>query len=179
MGRFNVTTVIRGHWKSLSFGDSGEHTDRHAQAVFLGVPGVLALAMAYFQWELKQPAALLTAVSLLISGALSVFAQMVSIRGKLADREGEWVERRQESLDETVNHLLAAVLVAILDAVALVVGMNVSAGGGISWWFAWAPAFLTAYLALLLLVCVPRLYSAYTTTFEVPKHLDGSHREVR
>ncbi|WP_169165159.1 hypothetical protein [Cellulomonas taurus] len=179
MSRFDISAVIRGHWKSLSFGEAGVGKDRLAHVVFLGVPGVLAALTLALRWELNQPAALLTAVALLISGALSVFAQMVGLRARLAERDGEWVERRREGLDETVNHLLAAVLVAIVDAIVLVVGMNVGGTGHVPWYIAWAAIFLTAYLGLLLLVCVPRLYSAYTTTFSVPPHLDGWHSSMR
>ncbi|TRW47160.1 hypothetical protein [Georgenia yuyongxinii] len=123
MERFNFWPVLYGHWKALR---PEGNTRLDPRAVFIGIPGLLMALSLSLKWELSAPAALLTAVSLLIGGALTVFAQMIGLRTRIRDDlDPEWVAARFDALDETVNHLLSAVLVAIADAVLLVIYMNV------------------------------------------------------
>jgi hypothetical protein len=176
---FNVSAVWRGHWSAL-----GRNSLFHGvpiRALFVVAPLGLGGVALWQCWTLSAPAGLLTGVSILIGGALTVFAQLVGLRTRLrTDLDEEWMAAQRDALDETVAHLLTAVLFAIVDATILVLGMNLAAPDGhVPTPITAATLALSSYLVLLLVLCVPRLYSAYTTGFVVAKHLDGHHRGLR
>lgn len=173
MRRFDLSAVFHGHWKSLAA--SGGWRD--ARLIFIGLPGALLALGIGFEWLLPAPGAMLTGVSLLIGGALTVFAQLVGLRSRLrTDLDEDWVEGEFDALDETVNHLLMAVLVAVLAAVLLVSYMSVPATTPVASVLAAGALASCCYLVLLLVVCVPRLYYSYISAFNPSARVNGHHR---
>lgn len=126
MQLLDVFAVLRGHWKSLT-PEAGSPRLDDARLVFACAPGAFFVLALLFSWHLSAPTPFLTAVSLLIGGSLTVFAQLVNLRSRIRDDlDDEWVEKEKGAVDQTVNHLLTAVLFAIATAALLVVYMNVA-----------------------------------------------------
>ncbi|MFE3552579.1 hypothetical protein ACFXN2_28370 [Streptomyces kronopolitis] len=182
LDRFNVTPILRGHWKGLTNGQYLVYRpDFTARAIFL-TP--LAL-FGYLLWSgasLKSPAALLTGAALLAGGMLSAFTHLSTLRLKITEwDEGGSAGRFQmerDMLDETAAHLLTGSLACVLDAASLVIGMNASLDkqGHLTGFWAALSAAISSYVLLIFVVILPRLYSAYVEINGVAKNLSGFTR---
>jgi hypothetical protein len=186
MGRLSITPVFRGHWKGLS-NDRGTqtHPDWLTRG-FLLVPAVgVAAAAFYLEWTFHAGAALLAGVALLAGASLAVFAQLAALRVRLSERREEaWLDVERDGIDEAVAHLLTAFALCIVNAMLLVIGMNVgvgdtaatSASPEIGPPFFPLIAGISYYTAVLFLLLVSKLYSAYVETNRVRRELDGFDR---
>ncbi len=187
--RFNLSPVFRGQWKSLSQGSGeGARPDWVARAAVFGVPLVAGVTGGVARWQLASPGVLLTAVALLAGTSLAVFAQLSTLRLKLTEwrtsRGSQADDVDKEALDESVAHLLAATMVCLIDVVVLVVGIMATptpdhpepgaAGPPLPLWASTVAITLSAYIALVMVMLIPRLYSAYNRPNHVAEHLDGS-----
>jgi hypothetical protein len=181
-GRLLPTSLIRGHWKSLTFyRDDEPRPDYVARVIVLGVPLATGVLMFVFGARLFAPAALLSGLALLAGGLLAAFGQLSSLRLRLTERmvsEDDGQRTDRDYLDETAAHLLLAAYGAAVTAAVLVVGMNfgldkhgVLTGG----WAAIATA-LAAWVVVLFLIALPRLYTAYVSINSVRDALNGTHK---
>lgn len=178
MNRFEVRPVFRGHWKGLTNGLGSDcKPDWFARATLVLIPvGVAALSLV-LGWKIAQPAPLLGGVSLLAGGLLGAFAQLSSLRLKVSEwtehDDDKWLVER-ELLDETAAHVLLAALLCAVDATLLVIATSTtSASDGLpSGWTATIGA-ISVYVALMFIICIPRLYSAYVQINSVADHLNG------
>jgi hypothetical protein len=180
--RFNPTPLFRGHWRGLSVdtatGTATAYTDLAARVVFAVVPLGLVVCSYLLHWELKAPGPLLSGVSLLAGGLLASFGQLTSFRQRLYDSmvfEGDGEAMDRNMVDETVAHLLLAAFLCGIDAALLVIGLNVSkTGASVTGLLGAAIIGVSAYIGILFLVAVPRLYVAYATYNKVSRHISGT-----
>lgn len=179
--RLNFVPILRGHWKGLTLGNQvGNVPDRGVRLVLL-----LALALvvpAYiFDWTLAAPEALLAAVAILAGGLLTGFGFLAMVRVRLQDRDpraGTASQRAKDLLDESVGHLMAAMLACLVDATVLALGVNMAAGadeplGGVA---AALAIGLSAYVAVSFLLLLTRLYATYVDAVKVRPALSGLSR---
>lgn len=180
--RFDPRPLLRGHWKSLldaNYEDS-IRPDRAARVLLALVPVGLTVAALVFDWTIKAPTPLLSGVALLAGALVGSFGSMSTLRLKLT----EWAEdndsrfqAERDMIDETVAHLLTAALLCAVTAVVLVVGTNTANDKGeVTGVLAAATIALGTYVALLFILSLPRLYSAYVTINSVRPRLNGFDR---
>ncbi len=168
--RLSPKAVWRAHLRGLTKHPTGA-PDTSARAAVYGLP-VLATVLAFvLEAKLRQAGVLLAGASLLAGTLLASFGQLATLRGKVSDR----LQVRRvalDALDETTAHVLMAVYAAVLLAATLGTATSLSAGavGGVA---AALALGLGAWLLLLVLLVVPRLYQAYTYAFDVSPELDG------
>ena len=199
--RFNLVPIVKGHWKSLAnVNKLGEHVG--ADVVTRSVLGVLSVGAAVWVYladvAFAAPAALLSGFALLSGVLLSVFAQLASMRIRLTDSNDSSNRTRvlKDSLDESVAHVLVAALLGLLASMTIVISMAMyeppvpAATAGLAaetgrspdpeivGWPAVVVAGIAAYEALLLVMVIGRLYSAYTRVNDVSPELDG-HKSNR
>ena len=186
MSRFNPRQLVRGHWNSLSTdGDDATSAmpDVASRVIFAVVPAGCVIASYVWHWKIGAPTALLSGVALLAGGLLGAFGQLATMRTKMTERrlfEGDAEATDRNMIDETVAHLLLAALLCGVDAVLIIIGLN-TAKNPATLTGLWADAVIgvSAYVALLFLVSVPRLYSAYVQYNEVSPHLLRSRSRRR
>lgn len=183
MERFDLRPLFRGQLKSLKLAArQGRPYDYFAIAILYGVPVALLTAALIGDWHLSAPMPLLTAVALLAGGTLSAFGSLSTLRLKLTEwsenQDGKDVHR--DSLDESVAHLFMVALACVIDAALLVIGLNVSRGApntpmqdAVVGWPAAIAIAVTAYIFLVFVMVLPRLYWAYTRMNRVSPRLDG------
>lgn len=187
LDRLNVAPVFRGQWKGLTQGGTRDRdhpsADWAARIVLYGAPVVVFLVVLLRGGQLRAPEALLTGVAILTGGLLTVFGALATYRLRLGEVEtydpGSANDR--DGLDESVAHLLSAALACVIDAVVLVVGLNLSPDDATS--ITGIPAAIAAgvstYVALIFVIAIQRLYTAYTVISRVPDHLNGFARRGR
>lgn len=168
--RLSPKAVWRAHLRGLTKHPTGAPDTVTRLAVY-GIPVVVALLALVLNAQLRQAGVLLAGASLLAGTLLASFGQLAALRGKVSDR----LEVRRvalDALDETTAHVLMAVYAAILLAATLGTATSLSAGAvcGVA---AAGALGLAAWLLLLVLLVVPRLYQAYTYAFDVSPELDG------
>lgn len=134
MARFDLSPIVRGHWKGLTNGvGDAACPDWPARLTLVLVPGFIVGATILLDWHLSQPAPILAGISLLAGALLGAFAQLSTLRLKLTEwseaaKPERWrVER--ELIDETAAHILMAATLCAVDAALLIVAMNVTANG--------------------------------------------------
>lgn len=180
--RLDLRPIIVGQWRGLSKGlPPNIKPDWLSRViVFLGPLALLAVSLV-FSWNVVAPTALLSGAALLAGGLLSAFSYLSTLRMKVTEWSEDSPERWQTEramLDETAAHLLAAVTSCIILAVLLVAGMNTSqlpqnVFGGVLAAVCYA---VGSYIVLIFLVCIPRLYNAYTELNQVSNELSGFTR---
>lgn len=181
-GRLLPTSVIRGHWKGLSFyRDDKIRPDIAVRAVVVVVPLAVGAAMLLFHGRLMAPTALIAGLSLLAGGLLASFGQLSTLRLRLSERaeyDGDGQQTDRDFLDETVSHLLAAAYGAAVTAALLVVGMNfgLDSSGAVTDWWAAVPAALGTWVVIVFLIAIPRVYEAYVGMNSVRDALSGTHK---
>jgi hypothetical protein len=181
--RFDVRPVFRGHWKGLTLFNTSPRLPDWTARLTLAVPAILIVTCSLWRdWKLAAPAALLAGVSLLTGGTLSVFSHLSTLRLRLTDRlEQQALDIERDSLDESVAHLLTATLLCVADAATIVIGMNFghdTKGSTVDGVWAALALGISSYIALLFVVLVPRLYSAYIEINQVPSYMDGFDRST-
>jgi hypothetical protein len=168
--RLSPTAVWRAHLRGLTKHPTGR-PDVFARTAVYGLPVLVAVLAYVLEARLRQAGVLLAGASLLAGTLLASFGQLATLRGKISER----IEVRRvalDALDETTAHVLVAVYAAILLAATL--GTATSLTAGAVYGLAAALALgLGAWLLLLVLLIVPRLYQAYTYAFDVSPELDG------
>lgn len=182
--RFNPMPLLRGHWRGLTVdgpdGTTVSAKDVIARAVFFLVPVVLMVIAYLDHWHLKATGPLLSGVALLAGGLLASFGQLTGFRQRLFESmafEGDGEATDRNMVDETVAHLLLAAFLCGVDAIILVVALNTSKDGStVGGPVATLAIGVSAYIALLFLVAVPRLYIAYATYNKISSHISGTHR---
>jgi hypothetical protein len=182
--RFNLGPLLIAHWKCLSYETSDGVTKGDWPArLGLLVPALAAgIALPAFHGSLSNVGSLLAADALLASSLLAVFAQISTLRVKYSDRyQGglPLTDTDKDAMDESATHLLFAVMLAFVNASVLVVALAWSSDGGsrITGPLAGISTALFVYMALLLLMLLPRLLHAYTTVNDVRDDLSGFHRK--
>lgn len=179
-GRLDLRPILRGHWRGLTDGRvSSARPDWVTRALLLG--SLLLLPLGWrCGWTLAAPGPLLSGVALLAGALVGSFGTMTTLRLKLADIadvEDEALAPERDLLDESVSHILLAAAVAAATAAALVVGTNVAdPGQPVTGFWASLAIALSAYLLLLFMMILPRLYAAYVQINRVRPELNGQYR---
>lgn len=178
--RFDVTPLLRGHWKGLVDGRFEQyHPDYLARAIMF-LPVAMGLVSFFADWKITAPAPLLSAVALLAGALVGSFSNLSTWRLKLSewsDGDDDRFVVQKAMLDETAAHLLTAALVCALTALALVIGTNtVDKQGHVTGLLAAVIIALGTYVLLLFILCLPRLYAAYVELNRVPDRLSGFAR---
>jgi uncharacterized membrane protein len=133
-------------------------------------------------WQLPAAGSLLAGCALLSGATLSAFSAISTLRLRLTDRiDDESLDMTRDALDESVAHILMVSLLTIVDSVVIVIGLNAApsinaAGlpsGGIQGWLAAVAIGISAYVAILFMITLPRLYYAYVKIQKVPKKMSG------
>ncbi|WP_314178110.1 hypothetical protein [Streptomyces winkii] len=177
--RFNVAPILRGHWKGLSDGEYSKWRPDRTSRALLVAPAAVFLFMLSSDGVLKSPTPLLTGVALLAGGMLSAFTHLSALRLKITEwnieRDTPEFSTEKDSLDESAAHLLAGALVCILDAATLVIGMNIALrkDGALTGFWAALASGLSAYVFLVFVAILPKLYSAYVDINRVKGELSG------
>lgn len=180
--RFSVRNVFAAHWKGLSEPsdnpDDKPTPDKTARAILVVIPLLSAVAVGGLRITLSSPAIVVAALSLLTGSLLTVFTQLSTLRLKLT----EWYDRDdlehrtdKDGIDESVAHVLTAALFA-LTATFVAVGATVLGDTQhpvINGIISAIIVGLVAYVLLLLIILIPRLYSAYIAVHDVDDNLNG------
>ncbi|MGI9149857.1 MAG: hypothetical protein ACR2IK_25485 [Chloroflexota bacterium] len=152
-----------------------------ARWTLTAVPLALVVASLWWHWKLRSPDALLAGVALLAGSLLAAFGQVASWRERLRDAYRDYEPPpaaviRQDAIDETATHLLLAAYLSGAEALLIVIGSNVSVDheGNLTGILAAACIALGAYLMLLFLIAVPRLYDGYVEVNAVRRELSGN-----
>jgi hypothetical protein len=198
-GRFDLRPIFRGHWRGLTDGRTrNDKPDWASRLVLLSAFCLLPVGYV-LDWKLGAPGPLLAGVALLAGALIGSFGTMTTLRLKIAELGGpddEGLEPERDLLDESVSHVLLAALVAATDAVALVIGTNTAATapivgvtkaaaaastapGTVTGFWASAAIALSAYLFLIFVMLLPRLYAAYVQLNNVRDGLNGQNRRRR
>lgn len=185
LARFNPSPIWNAHLKGLM---NRKYTterpvgvpDAAARALLYVAPLVAGVVMFFFDGKVAGTDGLLAAAGIFTGALFMAFTQVASWRQMLSDRrhEREVAEVAQrDSLDEAVAHLLMAMYASVALAVVIVSGRNFAdAEGRLTSGWAAATAALGVYTALLLLIVMPKLYSAYVEINEVDDEMSGLSR---
>lgn len=177
--------LIRGHWKVLSVpaANLSVRSDRAARLTLVALPIALLVVSVKFKWTLKSPDAVLAGVALLAGSLLAAFGQVAAWREKVRDLYRDYTPSQaaiiqQDGIDETATHLLMAAYLSGVEAMLIILGSNIAINqaGAITGFMAAVVISLGAYLLLLFLLTVPRLYTAYVEVNSVRKELSGQDR---
>lgn len=178
--RFNPAPAFKGHYRALwNRKYEGEERSRSFDwwaLVILFLPPVgLATACLIGGWKLDQVSPVLDGVALLTGGLLAAFAQIASWRDRLTARRTTHERSdaaRRDAMDEAVSHILVAVYLCLFDLALLVAAVNVGSDQA-SRWTSGGIVFLSVYLAMVLLMVLPKLYSVYVVENDVDDDLSG------
>jgi len=180
--RLLPVALFRAHWKGLSFyRDDAARADIATRVVLVALPVISGIAMWVLAGRLLAPAAVLTGLALLAGGLVAAFGQLSTLRLRLTERmtdehDGQRTDR--DFLDETAAHLLTAAYGAAVTAAVLALGMNfaLDAEGALTGSWAAVATALAAWVVLVFLVAIPRMYEAYANINKVRDVLSGTHR---
>ena len=191
--RFGVTSLIRGHWKTLTLRDpdAGEQEayppDLWTRSVVALVPAIAAIAGATFtqdtglmQVDASWVGVVIAAAALLSAALLGAFSLLGQWRARLNQRahDSSAYAKKEWPLRALIDEAVATTLMGVLDsAVIMALALIAAAASG---WVALALVGLTVgvgvHLGLLFVLLVVCLYSAYTQSEEVPESLDCHFR---
>lgn len=180
--------------------------DWRTRSVLLGVSAGVLAATYILGWQVASPSATLSAMALLSAGLLGVFTQLSALRIRLTSQpEDTWLDVERDGIDEAVAHVLFAFLLCIINSALLVIALNTipttaPANCGVppqmvdptlatppvscsippqvldSWWSGPILA-IGSYIVLMLIILIPKLYSAYVEMNEVRRELNGFHKK--
>jgi len=183
--RFNPTDIVVAHLKGLK---NRRYTtvrpvglaDRAARYVLYGLPVVAGVAMVLLGGTVAGPEGILAGIAVLTGALFMAFTQVATWRERFTERrhvrEAAEVNQR-DSLDEAVAHLLMAMYASLLLVVVLVVGANFTdKDGNLIGAFAGVTAAIGLYIVLLLMIILPKLYTAYASINEVDDEMSGLYR---
>lgn len=125
-GRFDLRPLIRGVVDGLrKRRDSGtEPADVRTRIVLVAVPVAVGAAVGITGTDMAAADQFLAAVALFLGALLTVFGQIAAWRDRLAARRRRTDGVDLRALNETVAHILLAVIVTLATACALVVRAN-------------------------------------------------------
>lgn len=179
--RFSARHIWNAHFKGLknrNFGGTAVGVaDVFARTVLYGAPVALA-ALAYWQGAtIAAVDGLLAAAGVLAGGLFMAFTQVAAWRDRYTERwsRRETSEKPQRySLDETVAHILMATYGCFALLVMVLVGANfANEDGDLVGVFSALVIAVGAYIVLLMLVILPKLYTAYAVTHELDDEMSG------
>ena len=183
--RFSPLPLLRGHWRVLSvpIANLRVRPDRVARLTLVLLPVILLAVAVKFKWTLKSPDAVLAGVALLAGSLLAAFGQVAAWREKVREIYRDYTPSQasviqQDGIDETATHLLVAAYLSGIEAMLLIIGANVAVNkaGALTGLMAALVIALGAYILLLFLLTVPRLYTAYVEVNSVRRELSGQGR---
>ena len=177
--RILPTSLIRGQWRVLTNRDlEGRSSPDAVARIFTYVIPLAAAVWVFIRGSLGAPEALLSAMSLFAAGLLTSFAHLSTWRDRLTERaeslpDADALDR--DHLDETAAHLAAAAYGSIACAISLVVAMNTRPEGqeALQGLAAAIPTAFGTYVAVIMLIALPRLYQAYTSLNNVRPEMSG------
>lgn len=180
--RFSVRSVFAAHWKGLSkppeLAGGIPESDKGAKLLLILGPIFAAVAVGGLQVQLSSPGVIVAALSLLTGSLLTVFTQLSTLRLKLTEwYDPDDVEHRadKDAIDESVAHVLTAALISLTATMFAVAAVVVADSelpilqGGV----AAVLVALIAYVLLLLVMLIPRLYGAYVSVHDIDDSLNG------
>ena len=155
-------------------------SDRIARAALYGLPLAAAVTMIVGGGTVAGGDGILAAAGIFAGAFFMGFTQVATWRERFTERregrEQSEVHQR-DSLDESVAHLLMAIYASIGLAVVLVVGQNFAdEKDRLTGAWAAASAGLGLYLVLLVMIVLPKLYTAYAGINKVDDEMSGLHR---
>ncbi|QRY61510.1 hypothetical protein JVX90_13920 [Gordonia sp. PDNC005] len=184
--RFNLRPLFAGHWKTLSIDQHDEEESTKPDwlaRIGLLLPAVtVGLVMWCNEGRLANPGAILAGASLMSGTLLAVFAQIASLRLKLADRfeRGyKGADADKDALDESVSHILFAALLTFVSAAVITIALSMAPpeSRAITGFPAALAGALLSYVLLLILMLLPRLLYAYNRVNKVRSQLNGFYKE--
>lgn len=182
--RFSPRHIWNAHVKGMRNRDfnTGDDTpsaapDLIARCVLYGLPTLLGLAAYRFGATIVAVDGVLAAAGLLAGGLFMAFTQVAAWR----DRYTERVDRREisekpqrYSLDEAVAHILMATYGCFALVVVTVIGANFAdEKGSLDGIFSALGITIGAYVLLLMLIILPKLYASYAITHAVAEDMSG------
>lgn len=183
--RFSAIYVWRGHKKGLMDRDFRAEQpvgvpDPLARTVLYGVPLLLGVVAYWLGAAIAAVDGLLAAAGVLASGLFMAFTQVAAWRDRYTERmvSREASEKPQRfALDETVPHILMATYACFLLLVVVVVGANFAdEDGRLVGAFAASTIAICSYVLLMMMIVLPKLYSAYVVTHKVDADISGQSR---
>lgn len=183
--RFNPTDIVVAHLKGLK---NRRYTtarpvgvaDRAARFALYGLPIVAGVVTLVLGGTVAGPEGILAGIAVLTGAFFMAFTQVATWRERFTERrhEREAAEVNQrDSLDEAVAHLLMAMYASLLLVVVLVVGTNFADDdGNLVGVFAGLTVAIGFYIVLLMMIILPKLYTAYASINEVDDEMSGLHR---
>lgn len=186
--RFSPFDVWNAHMKSLKNRDFSQDEpvgtpDYVARSVLYGVPLVLGILSFVLDLKIAEPGGLLEVCGILLGAFLVGFSQVASWREKFTARlaaqnaAGETDDaelHHRYSLDEAVAHILLSMYAVIFLIITILIGTNLADEDG---QLHEVPAAFTVYFGALLLILVimivPKLYTAYAVVNQVDDEMSG------
>ena len=154
--------------------------DKVARIALYALPVVAAVAMVAFDGTVAGGEGILAAAGIFSGAFFMGFTQVATWRERFTERRDQRDQsevHQRDSLDESVAHLLMAIYASIGLAVVLVVGQNFAdEKDRLTGVWAAISAGLGLYLVLLIMIVLPKLYTAYAGINEVDDEMSGLHR---
>jgi hypothetical protein len=183
--RFNPSDIIVAHLKGLRNRRYDRArplgvADRTARVLLYVLPLAGAAAMIIWDGVLAGPDGLLAAAGVLTGAFFMGFSQVAGWRERFTERrnarEASEVHQR-DSLDEVIAHLLMAIYATAALLVDVVVGLNLADDkGNLTGIPAAIAVAIGMYIILLLLVILPKLYTAYAGINQLDDEVSGLSR---
>lgn len=169
--RFDLRPLINGLLDGLRMrrADAGrEPVDVWSRALLFGVPGATFIWMIVSQVNLRNPEQLLSGAALLSAALIGAFAQIVSWRERILQRNREVERVKVRALNEAGAHVLAALVMSVIVTTAVFVLANLEVTSSsplywrvIVWVLSGAGAGAFAYVSLSLVIVANLLWDAF------------------
>lgn len=180
--RFDPTDIIVAHFKGLKNRRYDRERpigvpDRAARYLLYVAPLAVGAVVLAKRGHLAGPDGVLAAAGILLAAFLMSFTQIAIWRERLTARRLERAQadvHQRDSLDEATAHLMMAMYACVALTVDVVIGKNFATDkGDLSGVTAAIASALGTYLVLLLLIIIPKLYSAYAQVNELDDEMSG------
>lgn len=166
--RLDVRPLLLDHARSLRKVGSGK-PDYGARILLFGVPIVMGVISYFLKWRLTDPGSLLAASGLLAGILFAAFTHLAALRERMESKPAFVVDEiARKHFRETAAHLMAGSLAAAVESLILVAasGMRPTPDAKVDRISSALVIGLGAYLFLVFVVSVRRMYSAYIRAFE-------------
>lgn len=186
LDRFNLGPLFLDHIRSMrqvrpggSPEDQGDPPDVAAQVFLYSAPVVVALISIWRSWRLTDPGSLSGASALMAGILFAAFTQLAALRERLEDRSEPIGTTTRKHFRETAAHLMMGSLAAAVEAAFLVVasGSRNHPDDKLAELPTAIALGVAAYLFLLFVMAVRRMYSAYLRVFEGGLYLRKPRRK--